>query len=186
MLVGHEPTVTVALTLVAPLHASVQSAVTARVSPGRRSTGTELRDPSVLPERWVTKWTTTDAAPWNLASFLRLATGMAARSNVPMPIPSTPIDIVSGGSGVGDGVALGVGVAVGLGSASAWACPSTRQEASPRSRRATGRRAGSDASSPSYGQLLGGSLRVDRCVTELTFRADRSSPTEALALAFLG
>ncbi len=39
MLVGHEPTVTVAATLVAPLQASVQSAVTARVSPGPRLTG---------------------------------------------------------------------------------------------------------------------------------------------------
>ena len=34
MLVGHEPTVTVATTLVAPLQASVQSPLTARVSPG--------------------------------------------------------------------------------------------------------------------------------------------------------
>jgi alkylation response protein AidB-like acyl-CoA dehydrogenase len=115
MLVDHEPTATVAATLVAPLQASVQSAVTARVSPGPRFTATESSEPRVLPDRWVTKCTTTDAAPWNIARFLSLATGIAARSKVPMPIPSTPTAIVSGGSGVADGVGVADGDGEGLG-----------------------------------------------------------------------
>ena len=110
MLVGHEPTVTVAPTLVAPLQASVQSAETASVSPGARLTATESSEPSVLPARWVTKCTMTDAAPWYFASFLRRATGNAARSKVPTPTPRTPTAIVSGGSGVGDAVGVGAGV----------------------------------------------------------------------------
>src|SRR6202035_4916461 len=83
--------------------------------PGPRLTGTESREPSVRPERRVTKWTTTAEAPWNLALFLRVATGSAARSNVPTPSPRPPTDIVSAGSGVGDGVGMGVAVARGVG-----------------------------------------------------------------------
>src|ERR1035437_5788552 len=101
MLVGHEPTVTVAPTLVAPLQASVQSAETASVSPGARLTATESSEPSVLPARWVTKCTTTDPAPWHFASFLRRATGNAARPRVPTPTPRTPTPPASGGRGGG-------------------------------------------------------------------------------------
>ena len=56
-----------------------------------------------------------EGCPWYFASFLSQATGIAARSKVPMPRPSTPTDIVSGGSGVGDGVGVGVGVRDGAG-----------------------------------------------------------------------
>src|ERR1700722_3088256 len=117
MLVGHEPTLTVAATLVAPLQASVQSPDTARISPGPRFTAIESSEPRVCPARWVTKWTITDAAAWYLASFSRRATGNAARSNVPIPTPRTPTARVSGGSGVGEGVgvAVAVGVAIGVG-----------------------------------------------------------------------
>src|SRR5580692_2275953 len=116
MLVGHEATLTVATTPVAPLQASVQSPDTARISPGPRFTAIESSDPRVCPARRVTKWTITDAAAWYLASFSRRATGNAARSNVPMPIPRTPTARVSGGSGVGEGagVALAVGAGVGV------------------------------------------------------------------------
>src|ERR1035441_5995145 len=126
MLVGHEPTVTVASTPVAPLQASVQSPETASVSPGARLTATESSEPSVLPARWVTKCTTTDAAPWYFASFLRRgarnaaraygpafwggATRTAARAKAPTPPPRPPPAIVSGGSGVGDAVGVGAGV----------------------------------------------------------------------------
>src|ERR1700693_1739023 len=100
MLVGHEPTVTLTLTLVAPLQASVQSAVTASVSPGPRFTGTDSSEPRVLPERWVTKCATTEAAPWKAALFFSWATGIAARSKVPTPAARTPTVSRSGGSGV--------------------------------------------------------------------------------------
>src|ERR1700722_19067044 len=115
MLVVQDPTCTVAATPVAPLQASVQSAVTDSVSPGPRSTATESREPRGRPERWVTKCTTTDTAPWKRASFLSLATGIAARSKVPIPIPSTPTASVSGGSAVGDGVGVGGAICVGSG-----------------------------------------------------------------------
>src|SRR5580704_1876961 len=97
MPVGHDPTVTVTATLVAPSHASTHSAVTARVSPGPRFTGIVCSDPRVRPARWVTKCATTDAAPWYEALFFRSATGNAARSNVPTPVARIETLMVSGG-----------------------------------------------------------------------------------------
>src|SRR5579862_8613927 len=120
MSVGHDPTVTVAPTLVAPLHASVQSPATASVSPGARFTAaTASSDPRAWPARCVTKCTITEAAPWYVAWFLIRATGMVARSNVPMPTPRTSTERVSGGNAVGDAVgrAVGVGDGVGVGGA---------------------------------------------------------------------
>jgi hypothetical protein len=63
----------------------------------------------------VTKCTTTEAAPWYFASFFRRATGMLARSKVPIPTAITPTDSVSGGSAVGDGVGVATGLGEGVG-----------------------------------------------------------------------
>jgi hypothetical protein len=121
-----------------------------------------------------------------VASFLRVATGMAARSNVPMPIPSTPTDIVSGGSGVGDGVALGVGIVVGLGVGVGGVVPEHAARSittTPASDRAESRERCivTILRAASWGQPQGQSVR-DR----IDIEGRSSSPTEALALAFLG